>query len=126
MTLRKKLFLIFLCVFGLNTLGLGQAMCWAAESAATKASQIPKKKIQQVTAASSNARPRSLSGSGSPSGQPAMARQPAGLSDSNTALEVRGQSRNLSMMLVLKNRKSDIDFVKPRETYSTEVQNTAY
>ncbi len=52
-------------------------------------------------------------------------RAPATL-DSGAALEVRGQSRNLSMMLVLKNKKRDIDFVKPRENYSREVQNTSY
>ena len=46
--------------------------------------------------------------------------------DSGAALEVRGQSRNLSMMLVLKNKKRDIDFVKPRENYSREMQNTSY
>jgi hypothetical protein len=48
------------------------------------------------------------------------------VSDSEKALEVRGQSRNLSMMLVLKNRKDSIDFVKPRETYSEEIKNTGF
>ena len=48
------------------------------------------------------------------------------VSDSNNALEVRGQSRNLSMMLVLKNRRNNIDFVKPRETYSKEIKDTSY
>ena len=48
------------------------------------------------------------------------------VSDSNSALEVRGQSRNLSMLLVLKNRKDNVNFVKPREHYSTEIQNTSY
>jgi hypothetical protein len=42
------------------------------------------------------------------------------------ALEVRGQSRNLSMMLVLKNRKENIDFVHPREHYQNEIRATIY
>jgi hypothetical protein len=50
----------------------------------------------------------------------------AGISDSQKSLEIRGQSRNLSMLLVLKNRHENIDFVKPRETYRTEIQNTQY
>lgn len=53
-------------------------------------------------------------------------RSPASVTDSSNALEVRGQSRNLSMMLTLRNRGNDIKFVKPRENYKNEIQNTSY
>lgn len=53
-------------------------------------------------------------------------RAPTGLSDSQRELEIRGQSRNLSMMLVLKNRHENIDFVKPRDTYRDEIQQTSF
>ena len=53
-------------------------------------------------------------------------RAPAGVSDSQKSLEIRGQSRNLSMLLVLKNRHENIDFVKPRETYREEIQKTDF
>ncbi|MGZ3744504.1 MAG: hypothetical protein ACXWRE_01465 [Pseudobdellovibrionaceae bacterium] len=50
----------------------------------------------------------------------------AGISDSQKSLEIRGQSRNLSMLLVLKNRHENIDFVKPRETYREEIPQTEF
>lgn len=53
-------------------------------------------------------------------------RGPAGISDSQRELEIRGQSRNLSMMLVLKNRNENIDFVKPRDSYREEIQQTGF
>ena len=53
-------------------------------------------------------------------------RSPSQTSDSQKALEIKGQSRNLSMMLVLKNRADNIDFVKPRETYREEIKNTGF
>lgn len=53
-------------------------------------------------------------------------RGPAGISDSQRELEIRGQSRNLSMLLVLKNRNENIDFVKPRDSYREEIQQTGY
>ena len=55
-----------------------------------------------------------------------MARAPNGVSDSNKALEVKGQTRNLSMMLTLKNRGDNIDFVKPRQNYQSEIKNTGF
>lgn len=55
-----------------------------------------------------------------------IARGPAGVSDSQRALEIRGQSRNLSMLLVLKNRQDNIDFVKPRDSYHDEIQKTGF
>jgi hypothetical protein len=46
--------------------------------------------------------------------------------DPNKALEVRGQSRTLSMMLVLKNGKEGINFIKVRESYRPEITSTPY
>ena len=63
------------------------------------------------------------SGTGTPG---TMARAPNGVSDSNKALEVKGQTRNLSMMLTLKNRGDNIDFVKPRQNYQSEIKNTGF
>ena len=46
--------------------------------------------------------------------------------DPNAALEVRGQSRTLSMMLVLKNGKEAINFIKVRRDYRPEITTTPY
>ncbi len=56
----------------------------------------------------------------------APSRMPAGISDSQKNLEIRGQSRNLSMLLILKNRHENIDFVKPRDSYREEIQKTGF
>jgi hypothetical protein len=40
---------------------------------------------------------------------------------SQKPLEVNGQSRNLNMMLVLRNDKDKIKFVHPRENYHDEI-----
>jgi hypothetical protein len=42
-------------------------------------------------------------------------------SGSQKPLEVNGQSRNLNMMLVLRNDKDKIKFVHPRENYRDEI-----
>jgi hypothetical protein len=42
-------------------------------------------------------------------------------SGSQKPLEVNGQSRNLNMMLVLRNDKDKIKFVRPRESYRDEI-----
>jgi hypothetical protein len=52
-------------------------------------------------------------------------RKPATL-DPNSAVEVRGQARTLSMMLVLKNGKDSINFIKVRKDYHPEIQSTDY
>ena len=49
-----------------------------------------------------------------------------GVSSVKKPLEVRGQSRNLSMMLVLKNSKDKIEFVNVRENFEKEILNTSY
>jgi hypothetical protein len=52
-------------------------------------------------------------------------RKPATL-DPNSAVEVRGQARTLSMMLVLKNGKDGINFIKVRKDYHPEILNTDF
>lgn len=52
-------------------------------------------------------------------------RKPATL-DPNSAVEVRGQARTLSMMLVLKNGKDSINFIKVRKDYRPEILGTEY
>lgn len=44
----------------------------------------------------------------------------------NKEFEVRGQSRNLSMMLVLRNDRDTINFVKTRDGYDREIQSTQF
>lgn len=46
--------------------------------------------------------------------------------DPNSAIEVRGQARTLSMMLVLKNGKDGINFIKVRKDYRPEILSTDY
>ena len=46
---------------------------------------------------------------------------PAADGDGRKPLEVKGQSRNLNMMLVLRNEKDKIKFVKMRENYREEI-----
>lgn len=46
---------------------------------------------------------------------------PPGDGDTQKPLEVNGQSRNLNMMLVLRNDKDKIKFVKIRENYRDEI-----
>jgi len=46
--------------------------------------------------------------------------------DPNAALEVRGQARTLSMMLVLKNSKESINFIKVRKDYKPEIGITEF
>ena len=63
--------------------------------------------------------------SGKPNALSAPIRKPATL-DPNSAVEVRGQARTLSMMLVLKNGKDSINFIKVRKDYRPEIQATDY
>ncbi len=44
----------------------------------------------------------------------------------NKPLEVKGQTRNLSMILTLKNKKDKINFIKLREKYELEIKATPY
>lgn len=106
----------------------------------------PQKKSAPATSkksvAKKNATLDSPKNGGQPKGQQTANRKPASASkaakppsgsplrsiasDSEKALEVRGQSRNLSLMLVLKNNKESLDFVQPRNSFRKEIQNTNY
>ena len=63
--------------------------------------------------------------SGNPSALSAPIRKPATL-DPNSAVEIRGQARTLSMMLVLKNGKDGINFIKVRKDYRPEIPATDF
>jgi hypothetical protein len=41
-------------------------------------------------------------------------------------LEIRGQSRNLNMLLILKNPIDQIDFIKPKTNYKEEIGQTNF
>ena len=47
-------------------------------------------------------------------------------SEDEEGLEIRGQTRTLSMMLVLQNRRDKIDFIKPRTDYRDWILSTEY
>lgn len=47
-------------------------------------------------------------------------------SDPNAPIEVRGQSRNLNMLLILQNPNEEINFVKPRTDYKKEIDSMTY
>ena len=47
-------------------------------------------------------------------------------SEESEGLEIRGQTRTLSMMLVLQNRRDKIDFIKPRRDYRDRILQTEY
>lgn len=54
----------------------------------------------------------------------AQRRGPA--SDPDAPIEVRGQSRNLNMMLILQNQNEVIDFIKLRKDYQVETKKMNY
>ncbi len=88
-------------------------------SAPAKANQAAQK-----PAASSQERMKAALTSAIPTSSPS-GRRPGSV-DSNAALEVRGQARTLSMMLVLKNGKDGINFIKVRKDYRPEIQATEF
>lgn len=47
-------------------------------------------------------------------------------SDPDAPIEVRGQSRNLNMMLILQNQDEIIDFIKLRKDYQPETAKMNY
>ena len=65
-----------------------------------------------------NTGPNSTPGSAPPSVPDSVSGESSG---SQKPLEVNGQSRNLNMMLVLRNDKDKIKFVHPRENYRDEI-----
>jgi hypothetical protein len=56
----------------------------------------------------------------------ALARTSGPANDPNRSIEIRGQSRTLSMMLVLKNDKDSINFIKVRKDYNPEILATEF
>ncbi len=50
----------------------------------------------------------------------------ASLGGTPGTVQIRGQTRNLSMMLIMKNGKDDINFIKPRRDYHNEVLSTTF
>lgn len=47
-------------------------------------------------------------------------------SDPDAPIEVRGQSRNLNMLLILQNQDEIIDFIKLRKDYQLETRKMNY
>lgn len=45
---------------------------------------------------------------------------------SDTPIEVKGQSRNLNMLLILQSQNEAIDFIKLRKDYQYEVKRMSY
>ncbi len=41
-------------------------------------------------------------------------------------LKIRGQSRTISMLLVIKNKKETLDFIKVKDNYKQEIIKTLY
>jgi len=131
--------LIFISVFGLGSIAHSENDTTPVikTKAAVAASKLPgkkvikvakvlpaKKKIVLFTQAELDAK-KPAAAAKAPVGR-APASLSTGISDSQKSLEIRGQSRNLSMLLVLKNRHENIDFVKPRESYREEIQQTGF
>jgi hypothetical protein len=110
-----KIFLLILC----NLVVISSAK---AQSRDGKAPIAPKAATSKATEA---AKLNALAPSLKSSILSAPIRKPATL-DPNSAVEVRGQARTLSMMLVLKNGKDSINFIKVRKDYHAEIQATNY
>jgi hypothetical protein len=73
-----------------------------------------------LSAAATQAKTRSLA----PAAPPSAKRAPA--SDPDAPIEVKGQSRNLNMMLILQNKEEMIDFIKLRKDYQEETNKLNY
>lgn len=81
--------------------------------------------VKPVDAKSADGKAASVVPGARPSFLNTTIRKPATL-DPNSAVEVRGQARTLSMLLVLKNGKDGINFIKVRKDYHPEIMNTDY
>lgn len=51
---------------------------------------------------------------------------PSSATTSQKPLQVKGQTRALSMGLTLKNEKEKIDHIKPRDNFDEEIKDTNY
>lgn len=54
----------------------------------------------------------------------APASEPAKTEEATEVIEVKGQSRNFNMKLVLRSKKDKISFVKTRKNYREEILST--
>jgi len=59
-------------------------------------------------------------------GNKTQGRSVSSIDGQKKAIEIRGQTRTLSMGLVLKNKKEQIDFIQPRTNYDEEIKETTY
>ena len=120
----KKLIITMMLVFGV---GLFANDVEARSSKKSKAKQRTKK-TRSVASTKSKKKPASKSALRNrvKSVTKMLSGQGRGLASAKKPLEVRGQSRQLSMMLVLKNSKDKIEFVKVRENFEKEILNTSY
>ena len=78
-------------------------------------------KVTKVTKATKAIKAKTVSVSA-----PAVRAPAAMANDPNRTVEIRGQSRTLSMMLVLKNGKDSINFIKIRKDYAAEISGTEF
>lgn len=109
---------LLLAALALVSLGFhATAKVRVAKKSSTKVQAAKKTKaVKTATAVVPSARPSIFN---------TPIRKPANL-DPNGAVEVRGQARTLSMMLVLKNGKDEINFIKVRKNYHPEIMNTDF
>ena len=108
------------------------SICHAQSGAKTKATKkvaakptkksVAKGTTERKPVSSEAAMKRALANVGSTS----VSRSGDMPNDPNRAVEIRGQSRTLSMMLVVKNGKENINFIKIRKDYSAEIAGTQY
>jgi hypothetical protein len=101
------------------------SVCCFHASAWSQANPKAPAKTKTVAARSTSSKLNSLVPSSKPSLLSTPLRKPASF-DPNSAVEIRGQARTLSMMLVLKNGKDGINFIKVRKDYKPEIQATDF
>jgi hypothetical protein len=94
-----------------------------ASRAPGKGAKVPASRLASRSAVSAHAHSRAATRA--PSGMAGLGITNGGLTASK-ALEVRGQSRTLSMMLILRNGKENVNFVKVRQDYATEIAETEF
>ena len=111
----NRLSLIRILVFGCAFVGAADA-CWAKAAAKAVARRAPAQ-VPMSPQPPAGAGPQPVGAVGG-----SMGAGGAG----GGAVEVRGQSRALSMMLVMKNGKEGINFIKVRKDYSAEIKRTSY
>jgi hypothetical protein len=128
-----KLKVFTLLLFTLFAIDVSAAKKLAKKSARPMALKLVKKPV----AAKSNVKkgrlpasaPRVKSRPAAPGRAPSSlgpALMGGGSLNASKALEIRGQARTLSMMLILRNNRENINFVKVRENYQSEIAKTEF